>query len=111
MRAGLLALAVLLAGCTTPAATLSGEGLVNASGLVQMAPECGAEGILKVVVQGTAGAIEATVTDGAGATIADRVRFAGDHDGEMDLGGAAGTWKVELRQIGFTGDYSLELDC
>lgn len=115
MRAlvGLLTLtltAMLLAGCTGNAVTVSGQGYT--SGTKTKSLDCGGTGHLASGNQG-AGKLTVTVKDGDGAVVFSSGDFGAGQDGQAQtIEGEPGTWTLSVKTgFGYAGQWAITLSC
>jgi hypothetical protein len=103
-------LAVLLAGCTGNAVTVSGQGYT--SGTQSKSLSCGPEAHIALGVQG-AGSMSVSVYDGKGARVFHNSNVGAGQDGQAQhLKGEAGTWKLQVSTgFGYSGQYGITLSC
>lgn len=108
--AALAAAAVLLAGCTGNAVTVSGQGYT--SGTKTKTLSCGTDANVALGIQG-AGKMSVTVLDGKGATVYQNGNLGAGQDGEAQhLTGQPGTWTLRVSTgLGYSGQYGITLSC
>ena len=103
--------ALLLAGCTGNAVTVSGQGYT--SGSQSKSIDCEETAHLARGKQGT-GKMTVTVTDGAGRTVhsSSKGLDAGQDADAVSLQGESGTWTLKVSTgLGYAGQWAVTLSC